>query len=116
MKKFATFLQEAGRGRPKKNSIDSDSMENKREVTLQADIKTEDGKVKKEVKKLGVVDVDEVKKAKKDFEQQMYKKYGYDSDIEIQAKVGGYKDTEKAEDHMTRDLDAEHSIAVSKKK
>jgi len=115
MKKFATFLQEAGRGRPKKNSTDSDEMEGKRDVVIIADITTEDGKKKKEVKKLGTVSVEEVKKEKKAFEQALFKKYGYDSEIDIQAKVGGYSDSEKAEDHMERDPDAEHSIAAKKK-
>jgi len=115
VKKFSTYLQEAGRGRPKGISDDSEKSEGKRDVVIVASIKTEDGKTKKETKKLGTVDVETVKKAKKAFEQELYKKYGFDSEIEIQAKVGGYDDTEKAEDHMTRDTDAEHSIVVKKK-
>ena len=114
MKKFSVYLSEAGRGRPKGNSDDSEKMEGKRDVVLKAEITTEDGKKKTEVKKLGTMSVEDVKKEKKAFEQAMFKRYGYDSEIEIEAKVGGYKDSEKAEDHMERDVDAEHTIRNKK--
>lgn len=122
MKTFKQILCEAGRGRPKKGTevsnkasqySDKEKDEGKRSVTLIGTVKTEDGKEKTEIKKIGIVGTDEVKTLKKEFEQVLYKKYGYDSEVEVEAKIGDYSDKHKAQDYE-RDSDVEHSIRISK--
>lgn len=108
---FGTLVDGKKRGAAKKDERDDDGTEGKREVELIAYVTDEDGKDQKYKKKLGKnFDVEKIEKAKKDFEQELYKKYGYDIEVlEIEANIGGYADTDSANNYQ-RDETESHSI------
>lgn len=86
-----------GRGRPTKEKAaakeakgkglskysDKETDQGIREITLTTKVTTEDGKVKAEKKVIKKGNVDDVPKLKKEFEKELYKKYGYDAEVGV---------------------------------
>lgn len=88
-KEKAAEKEKSGKGLAKYS--DKEEMQGIRDITLTAKVKTEDGKTvseKKTIKKAKEADIPQLKK---DFEKELYKKYGYDSDVvSIDYSIGEY--------------------------
>lgn len=131
------YLSAGGRGRPTAASVqaketegkksgrnklsqysDKDSEQGKRKITLIATVKTEDGKTKEERKIIKSGDTEKVKEYKKEFEKELYKKFGYDSEVEeIDYAFGEYEASDTAQNYGRQDPDGgEHSVRTSAKK
>ena len=131
------YLSAGGRGRPTTASVkakeelgkktgrnklsqysDKETEQGKRKITLIATVKTEEGETKEERKIIKSGDTEKVKEYKKEFEKELYKKYGYDSSVEeIDYAFGAYIASDTAQNYERGDIEGgEHVVRSSSKK
>lgn len=95
------------RGRPKQTEDDKDDSgkEGVRDVKLVAKIKI-GKKIETAEKVLKDFNVDKIEDEIKKYERELHKKYKYDADdVTITKHIGKYEVEDKADQHMTRDDD-----------